>query len=116
MPTILVVDDEPIVNLMGMVLRECGYDVLEFHNPVDAASFCAESGQRIDLVVSDVDLPGLNGLQLAERLQEEQPHLKFIFTSGNPASCERVRTKGYRCLAKPFSLAELREAIHQCYP
>lgn len=114
LPTILVVDDErEVVDLLAKVLRQLGYDVLEVHSPSDAVSVCVAASRPIDLVLSDVDMPGLNGIQLAQNLRGIQPHIKFVFMSGNPHNCEHLIADGYVCLAKPFSFTELRDTVQQ---
>ncbi len=67
-------------------------------------------GQPIDLLVSDVVMPQMNGLDLARRLQTRRPDLKTLFISGYPADIiarQGILEKGLPFLAKPFSLPNL---------
>lgn len=111
-PTILVVDDEPqLVDLIASFLRKTGYEVLEAETPADAISLCAEADWPIDLVVSDFNMPGLNGIQLAKNLRSIRPNLQFIFMSASPAAFEEITAEGHICLAKPFPIPELLSSI-----
>ncbi|CAN5769010.1 hypothetical protein BH24GEM1_BH24GEM1_17740 [soil metagenome] len=80
---VLVVEDEPSVRMIiGRVLREQGYLVLEASNGGDALALAADRATRIDLVVADVVMPGLGGRELAGRLAERRPGVPILFTSG----------------------------------
>ena len=80
--TILVVEDEPIVrSLVIEVLNDLGYKTLEAAEASEALTI-TESTQRIDLMVSDVGLPGMNGRQLAEIARQQRPGLKVLFATG----------------------------------
>jgi nitrogen-specific signal transduction histidine kinase len=81
--TVLLVEDEPIVrSLTARILIENGYRVLEAARGDEALAIAADSGNRIDLVVSDIVMPGMNGLELGARLRQAHPHLRFVFVSG----------------------------------
>jgi two-component system, cell cycle sensor histidine kinase and response regulator CckA len=81
--TVLLVEDEPDVRgILGRVLREQGYEVLEASHGMSALELAAQPATRIDLVVADVVMPGLGGRELAARLTELRPDLPILFTSG----------------------------------
>ncbi len=81
--TVLLVEDEPIVrSLTARILLENGYRVLEAARGDEALAIAADSANQIDLVVSDIVMPGMNGLELGERLRRAYPHLRFVFVSG----------------------------------
>ena len=112
--TVMIVEDEPSVRmLIGEVLTELGYDFVEAANG-DAALPILRSGQRIDLLVSDVGLPGMNGRQLAEMARAIRPGLKVLFVTGY-AEGAVVRggflDDGMDMVAKPFSVDVLAEKI-----
>jgi CheY-like chemotaxis protein len=81
--TILVVEDDRDVRAyLVEVLRDLNYRVLSAHDAVAALGLIEEGDIRIDLLLTDVVLPGTNGRQLAEQAQNRRPGLKVLFTTG----------------------------------
>jgi CheY-like chemotaxis protein len=81
--TILVVEDEWAVrSLILHVLKDAGYSVLEAANGEDALALAAKYRERIDLLLTDVMMPGLTGKEVAQRLRAERPGIRVIFMSG----------------------------------
>ena len=118
--TVLVVEDDPAVQLMAVeVLQDLGYAVLKASN-ADEAMAIIESPVRIDLLVSDVGLPGVNGRQLAEMARLWRRGLKVLFITGYAESAA-VRsgflTSGMALIAKPFAFdvfaAKVREMVSE---
>ncbi len=108
--TILVVDDETgIRELIRKILTRERYRVLEAGSAEEALS--AAQGQPVDLLITDVMLPGMQGPDLARRMQQMLPALKALFISGYTGQ-ERLPA-GARFLAKPFTLAALLEKVRE---
>jgi DNA-binding NtrC family response regulator len=112
--TILLVEDEAFVrNVTSEVLRSAGYEVLTAKNAVEAASVYSRYG-GVELLLSDVILPGENGRVLAGRLQRENPELKVLLITGY---AEQMGAQGMppeeECLAKPFSTAVLLRRVRE---
>ncbi len=114
--TVLVVEDEAAVRMLVLeVLEELGYQVLE---AVDANSALPvlRSDQRVDLLVSDFGLPGMNGHQLVEIARQHRPELKVLFITGYAPNAE-VRGDflgpGMDMLAKPFNIDVLATKVRQ---
>jgi signal transduction histidine kinase len=104
--TILVVEDEPVVrSLVVEVLNDLGYETLEAGEASEAL-LITESQQRIDLMVSDVGLPGMNGRQLAEIVRRQRPGLKVLFATGYAESFATNDILGpdMAVMAKPFAI------------
>jgi CheY-like chemotaxis protein len=81
--TILVVEDDRDVRAyLVEILRDLNYRVLSAHDAVSALGLINEGDIRIDLLLTDVVLPGTNGRQLAEQAQDRRPGLKVLFTTG----------------------------------
>jgi PAS domain S-box-containing protein len=81
--TILLVEDDGDVRAYFVeVLRDLNYRVLSAHDAVSALGLIDHEGIRIDLLLTDVVLPGMNGRQLAEKAQDRRPSLKVLFTTG----------------------------------
>jgi DNA-binding NtrC family response regulator len=113
--TILLVDDETIVlRTMRQILTLRGYRVLTAENGRRALEVFEESAEPIDLLLTDVVMPGMHGTELARRLRERAPHLPVLFTAGMPDTPdirEEIYDRGYALLAKPFRPAELTAAV-----
>lgn len=116
--TVLIVEDDPAVRvLVSTVLSELGYAFVEAGDAA-AALPVLDSGQRIDLMISDVGLPGMNGRQLAEIGRQYRPGLKVLFITGY-AEHAAVRggflDPGMQMITKPFTFdlltAKVREMI-----
>ena len=116
--TVLIVEDDPAVRaLVSQVLSELGYAFVEAGD-ADSALPIIESTQRIDLMISDVGLPGMNGRQLAEIGRQLRPDLKVLFITGY-AEHAAVRggflDPGMQLITKPFTFdlltAKVREMI-----
>ncbi|MBX3231356.1 MAG: response regulator [Labilithrix sp.] len=111
--TILVVEDEgPLRTVTRRILRAAGYEVLVAANAEEALRIAHEVGDRIDLVFTDVVMPGMNGGELVERLATLFPRIRVLITSGY--TDEKLARSGvgeHRFLAKPYEPAQLVDAI-----
>jgi two-component system cell cycle sensor histidine kinase/response regulator CckA len=105
--TILLVEDESSVrSLVRQILEQQGYTVLAARNAKAAVALCDEHEGTIDMLLTDVVMPGRSGLALAEDLQERVRELKVLFMSGYTDSHTGVRILTQRqaaFLAKPFT-------------
>jgi two-component system, cell cycle sensor histidine kinase and response regulator CckA len=115
--TILLVEDEEglrALNARGLASR--GYTVLEAGNGVEAIEVLEKSDRRVDLVVSDVVMPEMDGPTLARELRSRNPNLKIIFVSGyaEDAFQKNLPEPGqYGFLPKPFTLKQLVAAVKE---
>ncbi|WP_410021986.1 MULTISPECIES: response regulator [unclassified Pseudomonas] len=116
--TVLIVEDDPAVRvLVSQVLGELGYAFVQASD-ADSALAIIQSEQRIDLLISDVGLPGMNGRQLAEIARQIRPDLRVLFITGY-AEHAAVRggflDPGMQLITKPFTFdlltAKVREMI-----
>ncbi len=115
---VLVVEDEAAVrSLAARVLTEAGYSVVEASDGGEALQML-EGGLVVDVVLTDVVMPGVGGVELAERLQEQRPGLPVLFMSGYTGSDvvrRGLNQRGVPFLQKPFSplslTARLRELL-----
>ena len=105
--TVLVVEDRPVIrNLIVEVLSRRGYTVLPVQNGVDALRIVAEPANGIDLVLTDIVMPGLNGQELAAKIAELRPRQKVLYMSGYTAtvlSQQKLLDRNMAFLQKPFT-------------
>jgi nitrogen-specific signal transduction histidine kinase len=114
--TVLVVEDDPVVrNLVVEVLQDIGYRTLEAADGPGGLKIL-HSSARIDLLVSDVGLPGLNGRQLADQGRERRPDLKVLFITGyaeNATIANGFLDPGMAMITKPFAVEHLAMRIRE---
>jgi CheY-like chemotaxis protein len=102
--TILLVEDEPFVREVTCeVLRSAGYYVLTARNAVEAAAIYDACRGAVDLLLTDIVLPGETGLTLARRLQRRDAGLKVLLVSGYAEQMSLSESMQEEFLAKPFS-------------
>jgi PAS domain S-box-containing protein len=114
--TILVIEDEPDVrNLIVEYLGELGYRTLSAYDGTSALEILG-STESLDLLLTDVGLPGLNGRQIADAARETRPTLKVLFMTGyaeNAALNQGFLAEGMQILAKPFAMEVLSNKVAQ---
>jgi two-component system cell cycle sensor histidine kinase/response regulator CckA len=109
--TVLVVDDEPLMRtVMKRVLIDEGYVVLTAASAREALAL-ASSGGRADLVLTDLLMPGMDGVELARRLAELWPETPVVFMSGEQQEPARRAGLGGDVLEKPFAIESLLRTI-----
>jgi len=111
--TILLADDEP--SLRGAIaeyLRGTGHRVLESQSAHDAVELARSHGGSIDVLLTDVVMPGLRGTELAQQVQELCPDVQVVYISGYAQGLPEAQVpKGAAFLQKPFRLASLGEQL-----
>jgi two-component system cell cycle sensor histidine kinase/response regulator CckA len=113
---LLVEDEEGLRALNARGLRSRGYTVVEAENGVEAMEMLDEQGGAIDLVVSDVVMPEMDGPTLLKAMREQNPDIKFIFVSGYAEDAfEKSLPEGqqFDFLPKPFTLSQLVAAVKE---
>ena len=112
--TVLIVEDDASVRLLVVdVLQELGYAAIEAGDSQQAIPIL-QSATRIDLLISDVGLPGLNGRQLAEIARQSRPDLRVLFITGYAAmaaSRSDFLDPGMDMITKPFAMDDLANKI-----
>jgi two-component system, cell cycle sensor histidine kinase and response regulator CckA len=115
--TILLVEDEESVRrLAARVLERCGYRVLSAADGVEALRICREYDGEIDLVLSDVVMPGMSGPALVERVVAERPRVRTLFMSGyagDAVTRHGVLEGSPHLLPKPFTSDALGTKVRQ---
>jgi CheY-like chemotaxis protein len=113
--TVLVVEDEePLRRLTRRILESRGYSVLDAANGQEAIRTLASAQTRVDLLLTDVVMPGMSGRELVERLLPVYPWLRVLFMSGYTEDTilqHRVSELGLTVLEKPFTRDDLALAV-----
>jgi two-component system, cell cycle sensor histidine kinase and response regulator CckA len=113
---LLVEDDESVCELVRGILHAQGYNVLSTGWPQDAEALCETHGGKIDLLLTDVIMPGFSGAELSKRLAAKFPNLRVIFMSGY-IDDSRVRQGMQRndvsFLQKPFTPLSLAKKVRE---
>lgn len=114
--TVLIVEDEPIVReLIVEVLKDLGYKALQAHDGPSGLKII-QSSQPIDLLITDIGLPGLNGRQLADAARELRSDLKVLFITGyaeNATLASGFLEPGMEMVTKPFAVEKLAIRIRE---
>lgn len=120
MRTILVVDDEQdILNLVESALNRSGYTVIQAQSGDLAMKLFEKLETPLDLLLTDVVMPGMSGPMLVDRLLAMQPSLPVLFMSGydDRQIVQRYVVKeGFALLPKPFTLESLSEKVQEMIP
>ena len=115
--TILLVDDQPTVRgSIAGVLRKQGYDVVCAENGQEGLEFILGHPEAIQLVITDVEMPVMNGQEMAKRIRAYHPHKTILFLSGHTRNnlLEKKFLEGREpFLRKPFEVAEFLSVVHQ---
>jgi len=116
--TILLAEDDSSLRAFAKgVLEDVGYTVVDVDNGEDAMRYFISHADSIDLLLLDVVMPGMNGIEVYDRLHAVRPDIKVLFSSGY--SEDLMERRGlrqedhYRFIKKPFSMHELLKAIRE---
>ena len=113
---LLVEDEESLLTLSSMMLGKMGFSVIATRDPKEALDLADRHGAEIDLLISDMVMPGLDGLAMSEQILAAHPDLKVLFMSGYPD--ELLEQKGFgerkfNFIQKPFVRQELADKIEE---
>jgi PAS domain S-box-containing protein len=115
---ILVVEDEQtVLDLAAASLRSQGYDVLTANGPLDALRIFDRTGEKIDLVLTDILMPDMTGPEMAKDMRLKHPGVKLLFMSGYPEEkLSHLDFPGEQItfLKKPFTPADLAKLVQKC--
>ncbi len=115
--TILIVEDElAILTLSSEILERLGYSVLPANTPGEAIALAQQHAGKIQLLMTDVVMPEMNGRDLSSRVLSLCPNLKRLFMSGYTADVianQGVLDEGVNFIEKPFSMQDLAAKVHE---
>lgn len=112
---IMIVDDEQIVGeLVAMILNALGYQANCYSKPTEALEQFLQAPDNIDLLITDITMPVLSGIELVRQIKKVRPKLPIIFCSGLSDMLSEKKAQGIgvkRCLMKPVPIKELANAV-----
>jgi CheY-like chemotaxis protein len=112
--TILLVDDDvDLLRSVAEILRLRGYSVFECSDPSEAIE-CCRRNQDLTCVLTDIDMPGMDGISLLAEIRRIRPLVEPLLMTGNVDHRELSPYEEVQCLRKPFSHDELFEALDNC--
>jgi CheY-like chemotaxis protein len=108
---ILLVEDEPItLKNLQTIFEKADFDVMTAQDGLEAIAVYEHKQDQIDVILTDIELPEMDGWMMYSRLKQINPHVKVIFTSGyhDPETLARCEREGIEALIpKPFELNEV---------
>ncbi len=113
---LLVEDDEMVRGITMKMLERLGYSVLAPETPGKALSLCERGARSIDLLVTDVVMPEMNGTELRERISAIRPGMKVLFMSGYTSDAivhRGVLDEGVHFILKPFTINDLARKVRE---
>jgi CheY-like chemotaxis protein len=115
--TVLLVEDEEIVRHMATkILKKIGYRVINVETPLAAIALCENRAKKIDLILTDVVMPEMNGCEMIARINALRPGIKVLFMTGYSADLVAQRgicEENMNLIQKPFDMASLNEKIKE---
>lgn len=110
--TVLLVDDDPSA-LAGIetYLHGLSYTVLPVSLPTEALKTAQVIPLNLDILITDVMMPGMDGFELAREVVALHPFVKVLYVTGDNVAGDRLRREGLHHLMKPFTLQELQVAL-----
>ena len=115
--TILIVEDDPdLRTYLTEILRNLNYEILAVPNAQSALTILLQAERRVDLLLTDIVMPGINGRELGRRAQEMRPELPILYMTGysrNAVVHHGRLDDGVELLQKPVSQAELASRVRE---
>lgn len=114
--TILIVEDEePVLKYLENILNKYGYNYYSIYNGEKAIQLFQEKKDEIELLISDVILTGMDGVELAKKLRSQKQDLKVILSSGysdRKFSKSDIKKRGYKFIQKPYDIVKLLKIVY----
>ena len=113
---LLVEDNAQLLALAARIMRRLGYTVFEANNGEEALMLMEKYPAPIHILVTDVIMPGMSGIDLAKRAAQLHPHLKILFITGHPldeVADKTILAHGANVLVKPFPARTLAQKVRE---
>ncbi|MDH5656174.1 MAG: response regulator [Spirochaetia bacterium] len=112
---ILIDDEKVIVNLLEMILKKYNFSVKSFSDPGMALDFVQEKNEKFDLVITDLSMPGMSGLELAKKINLVNQSIPIIMLSGNMENISEKPDYIKSYISKPVTVQELIKEINKVF-
>jgi PAS domain S-box-containing protein len=117
--SILLVDDEPEVRkFIQTALSSFGHRIHAASNGSEGVSMFRENKELYDIIITDIEMPGVNGIQFMQEVRKEKPHMKFLFVSGYSKYFDEIKSynrDNILFLQKPFTIIDIRKKIRKLF-
>ncbi len=117
---LLAEDDSAMANFITLALERAGHSVTHFDNGIDALEKASNSGDDFDLLLTDIVMPGIDGIELAKKITEKLPEIKIMFITGFAAMAVKhdndADISKEKLLPKPFHLNDLVKQVEEILP
>ena len=113
---LLTEDDATVLRIAQKMLKSIGYTVIPASSPEEAISLCQDSQLHIDLVLTDIIMPGMNGDELVKRIRQIRPGMKALYMSGyayDVIASRGILKDGVMFIQKPFTMKTIGEKVAQ---
>jgi len=115
--TVLLVEDSDSVRaVVAKMLEEGGLTVLQASGGEEALAFALRGDAQIDLLLTDIVMPEVSGVELADRLERERPDVRILFMTGYAEEVvvnEGILGKGRECIGKPFTQEQITRRVRK---
>ncbi len=111
---LVVEDDEKIRNMLGRVLKKAGFELFVAESEADAIAIAGKNRGKIDLLLTDVIMPAMNGVELYQEIRKNEPDIRVLYMSGytdNVIAHNGILDPEVNFIQKPFSLSDLYDKI-----
>jgi two-component system NtrC family sensor kinase len=113
MSVLLVEDNIELANFAADGLTELGYSITLVDNATDALAELTVDAERFDVVFSDVVMPGMTGLDLAQAIRDRGIRVPIVLTTGYSQALSQDGAAGFDLVQKPYSIEELSRVLHR---
>jgi CheY-like chemotaxis protein len=115
--TVLLVEDSDVVrNLVATMLKGGGLTVLQASGGEEALALARRGDAPIDILLTDIVMPGMTGVELADRLERERPDVRILFMTGYAEEIvvnEGILGKDRECIGKPFTQDQITKRVRK---
>lgn len=110
---LLAEDDEAMCRFLSAALEKAGHRVSAFYNGLEALAALDQSDGDYDLLLTDIVMPGMDGIELAQAASQKRPGMKVMFITGFAAVAVGAQAENARVLSKPFHLNDLVRQVNE---
>ncbi len=110
---LLADDDKPMREFLSRSLEKSGYRVTSCEDGTEAYEVLQNKEHNFDLLLTDIVMPGMDGIELSRKAQKLYPDIKIMYITGFTASAAQNKDENVKLLSKPFHLGDLVQQVHE---